>query len=805
MTKIPAGLERRREDLALITGHGRYVDDLRPAAGRPPALHIAFVRSPYAHAEIGQISLDAALALPGVVAAFTSPELASTMRPIEGATIPGSKRPERRPLAIGKARYTGDPVAVVLAENRYLAVDARDLVDVDYEPLPAVIDIEAALAPAAPLLYEEFGSNVGLVAKVEGGDIEAAFAQADRTLLLRLVNQRLVPGSLETRACMFDFDPESGQLTAWLSSQSIFRARETLANFLGLDKSRIHVQNADVGGGFGAKNAFLGEEQVTAALAMRLGRPIKWIEDRTENLIAQTHGRGQISYVEAAFQNDGRLLAIKARTVGDIGAFVAGVSPAIHARTGLMLNGPYQVQAIESITLGAFTNKAPTNAYRGAGRPEAAYILERVIDRIAHVLELDPAVVRSRNFLPPDVFPYRTVTGVQYDSGNYQAALDRLLELGDYQGWREKQRERRASNSDKLLGIGLATPIELSGDAGAAPGPREAATVRIRPDGTLLVQSGVSHNGQGHFTAFAQIVANTLHVPAEQVEVQMNDTALPAFSIGTFGSRVTQMAGSVVLLAAEAVREKALQVAAHVLEAALADLVLEDGRVFVRGTPAHTVDLGTLARLVEEQPTLIEQEPPNPVNGAPIAGLAAWRSFAAEGASYSSGAHLAIVEVESETGNVSILSYVAVDDCGRVLNHYLTEAQIQGSLAQGVGQALYEEVVYDEESGQPLTATLMDYALPSAEQIPDFVTDFVETPSPFNPLGAKGAGEAGCIAAPPTIVNAVLDALAPLGIATIDMPLKPEKIWTLIQSARQGKLAQHELAFPEYFTRHTQQ
>jgi carbon-monoxide dehydrogenase large subunit len=805
MTKIPAGLERRREDLALITGHGRYVDDLRPAAGRPPALHIAFVRSPYAHAQIGQISLDAALELPGVVAAFTGAELASTMRPIEGATIPGSKRPERRPLAIDKARYTGDPVAIVLAENRYLAVDARDLVDVDYEPLPAVVDIEAALAPDAPLLYEEFGSNVGLVAKAGGGDIEDAFAQADRTLRLRLVNQRLVPGSLETRACMFDFDPESGQLTAWLSSQSIFRARETLASFLGIDKSRIHIQNADVGGGFGAKNAFLGEEQVTAALAMRLGRPIKWIEDRTENLIAQTHGRGQISYVEAAFQNDGRLLALKARTVGDIGAFVAGVSPAIHARTGIMLNGPYQVQAIESITLGAFTNKAPTNAYRGAGRPEAAYILERVMDRIAQVLALDPAVVRSRNFLPPDVFPYRTITGVQYDSGNYQVALDRLLELGDYQGWREKQRERRASTSDKFLGIGLATPIELSGDAGAAPGPREAATVRIRPDGTLLVQSGVSHNGQGHFTAFAQIAANTLHVPAERVEVQMNDTALPAFSIGTFGSRVTQMAGSVVLLAAEAVREKALQVAAHVLEAAPADLVLEEGHIFVQGTPTRAVDLGTLARLVEEQPTLIEQEPPNPVNGAPIEGLAAWRSFAAEGASYSSGAHLAVVEVESETGNVSILSYVAVDDCGRVLNHYLTEAQIQGSLAQGVGQALYEEVVYDEESGQPLTATLMDYALPNAEQIPDFVTDFIETPSPFNPLGAKGAGEAGCIAAPPTIVNAVLDALAPLGITTIDMPLKPEKIWTLIQSARQGKLAQPEPAFPEYFARHTQQ
>ncbi len=801
MTNNSTGLQRRREDLNLITGHGHYVDDLKSPAGRPPALYMSVVRSPYAHAHIGQISLDTARALPGVVAAFSGEELARTMGTIEIAAA--GKKPVRHPLAVGKARYAGDPVAVVLAEERYLATDARDLVDVDYEPLAAVVDPEAALNPNAPLLYDEFGSNVAFVSQLTGGDIQAAFAQADHISRLRIVNQRLSPGSLEPRACMFDFDPATGQLTAWLSSQSVYRARESLATFLRLDRSRIHVRNADVGGGFGAKNTFLGEELAAASLAMQLARPIKWIEDRSENLLAQTHGRGQVSYIEAAFQNDGRLLALKARTVGDMGAFPAGVSPFIHARTGVMLSGPYQVQAVESVTIGSFTNKVPTNAYRGAGRPEASYILERVMDRIAHELQLDPALVRSRNFLPPTVFPYKTVTGVQYDSGNYQLALDRVLELGDYQGWREKQQERRASHSDKLLGIGLATVVELSGDGGPTPGPRESATVRIRLDGTILVQSGVSHNGQGHFTAFAQIAAATLHIPAEQVEVQMNDTTLPAFSVGTFGSRVTQVGGSAILLAAEAVREKALQVAAHALEAAPADLVLADGRISVQGTPTRAVTLATLAQMVEEQPTLIEQEPPNPVNGTPIEGLAAWRDFAAQGPGYSSGAHLAVVEIESTTGEVNILSYVAVDDCGRVLNHYLAEAQVHGSLAQGIGQALYEEMVYDEE-GQSLTSTLMDYTLPNAQQIPTFVADFVETPSPFNPLGAKGVGEAGCIGAPPTIVNAVLDALAPLGIKTIDMPLKPEKVWALIQAAHRGTLQQPEPTFPEFFARQRQ-
>jgi len=772
---------RHREDYASITGLARYVDDLRPPTGRPPALYMAVVRSPHGHAEIAGIQVDAARALPGVVAAFAGQELVGDMPRIGALPMPGLKRPERRPLAVDRVRYVGDPVAVVLAEDRYRAADGRDRVEVRYTPLPAVTDPEAALAPDAPLLYPAFDSNVAFRSHLSAGDIQAAFAQADRTIRLRVVNQRLAPSSIEPRACMFDFDPATGQLWAWVSSQAIYRLRETLADFLGIDRGRIRVQNAAVGGAFGAKNALVGEELIAAALAMKYGRPVKWIEERSENLQAQTQARGQINEIEAAFQHDGRLLGLRVRTIGDLGAFLVGVTAMVHSRISAMLSGPYQIAAVDSEVVGVFTNKIPTAPYRGAGRPEAAYILERTMERIARELDIDPVEVRRRNFIKPDAFPYTSVTGLRYDSGNYQAALDRALELADYAGWRARQRAQRAADSRLLIGIGLATFIETTGDgARMAPGMlREAATVRIRRDGTILVQSGVAHTGQGHFSAFARIVAQTFHLPESRIEVRMNDTALPAFGIGTFASRTTQVAGSAVLLAAEAAREKALRLAAGTLEASPADLELVDGRVRVRGVPTRAVALSELARMVEKQPGLIEREPPNPANGAPIEGLAAWHDFSPPGEAVASGAHLAVVEIDRETGDLRLLTYVAVDDCGRVLDHALAEAQIRGGLAQGIGQALCEETVYDQH-GQLLTSTLLDYALPVAEYLPNFVTAFVETPSPNNPLGVKGIAEAGCIGAPPAIVNAALDALAPLGVTTLDMPLKPEKIWALI-------------------------
>jgi carbon-monoxide dehydrogenase large subunit len=783
---LPPGLERRKEDYGLITGQSHFVDDLRPPDGRPPALYMAVVRSPYAHAEIKYIQLDAALALPGIVAAFEGAELVNGMRTLDYVPVPGIQKTERRPLAVGRVRFVGDPVAVVLAKSVYAAEDARDLVEVDYAPLPVVTDPVAALAPDAPLLYQEFGSNVAFSAQLNGGDSANTFEHADRIVRLRVINQRLAPSSIEPRVCMFDYNPASGELTAWMSSQAIYRARDTLATFLNLDPGHIKIHNAEVGGAFGAKNALLGEEIIAAVLAIRYRRPVKWVESRSENLQAQTQGRGQVHDIEAAVKNDGQLLGLKVRSIADLGAFLFGVSAMIAQRILSFLSGPYQLQALDSQVVGVFTNKVPTAPYRGAGRPEAAYILECIMDRIAHELGIDPAEVRRRNFIPEGAFPYTTVTGVKYDSGNYVAALDRALELVDYTGYRAKQRERRETGSNRLLGIGLSSFIELTGDSFTMPGaPRESAAVSIRRDGTILVQSGVAHSGQGHFTAFAQIAAQIFGVPGSQVEVRMNDTDLPGFSIGTFGSRVMQVAGSAVLLAAEAVREKALQVAARVLEVAPTDLVMENGRVIVQGVPARSIELGELARLVEEQPDLIEREPPDPANGAPIEGLAAWRDFAPQGPAYASGTHVAVVELDSETGEVHILKYVAVDDCGRVLNHYLAEAQIHGALAQGIGQALYEEVIYNQD-GQLLTGTLLDYPLPIARQLPDFVTDLVETPSPLNPLGAKGVGEAGCIGAPPAIVNAVLDALAPLGIQSIDMPLKSEKVWAVIEEARQG-------------------
>src|SRR5947207_2010792 len=637
---LPAGFERRREDYGLITGHARYVDDLKPA-GRPMPLHMVVVRSPYAHAIIKEIQLDVARALPGVVAAFASAELVSGMPPMDSFPVPGMKKPERRPLAVGRARYVGDPLAIVVAEDLYTDLDVREMVEVDYEPMEAVTNPEQAVNAGAPLLYEEFGTNIAFFSQSGGGDIEATFKDADRTVRLRVVNQRLAPSSIEPRACMFDFDPQSGQFSAWLSSQAIYRTRDALANFLGIERGRIHVHNAEVGGGYGAKTAFVGEEIIAAAMALKFERPVKWIESRSENLQSQTHGRGQINYIEAAYQHDGRLLGLKVRTIADLGGFLGRATTLVPMGTPSMLNGPYRISAVSSQLIGAFTNKVPTSPYRGAGRPEAAYILERTIDRMAHELGLDPVEVRRRNLIEPEAFPYKTLTGLEYDSGNYQAALDRALELADYQGWRKKQQEQRGMDDPKLLGIGLSTFVEVSGGAiNMGPhAPKESATVRIRRDGTILVQSGVATNGQGHFTAFAQIAATIFHVPGTQVEVQMNDTALPAFGIGTFGSRTTQIGGTAVHLAAEAAREKALQVAARHLEASIQDLELANGGVSVRGVPTRAITLGELARMVEEQPDLIEHEKPNPANGVPIEGLAAWRDFNPSNATFSSGTH----------------------------------------------------------------------------------------------------------------------------------------------------------------------
>lgn len=771
----------RREDRGLITGRTKFVDDIRLAGEQAGTLHMLVVRSPHGHARIERIDTEAARQAPGVVAVLTGADLVGRLKPLEGMRLAGMKVAPRLLLAVDKVRYVGDPVAVVLAESRYLGEDARDLVDVEYTPLPAVIDVEKAASAQAPLLYEEFGTNVALALRTLYGEVAKVFVHAQHVLRLRLVNQRVAPSSMEPRACYFSYDSQRGELSAWMSSQAVFRVKDILSRSLDLPPERVHVHNAAVGGAFGAKNALLGEELLAAWLSLTSGRPVKWIEERRENLQAQAQGRGQLHYVEAAFQDDGRLLGLKIRTLADIGAFIVGVSAMIPTRTPTLACGPYRVEAIESDVTCLYTNKPPSTPYRGAGRPEATYILERVMDGIARELKLDPAEVRRRNFIPPDAFPYQTVTGMPYDSGDYPALLARLLELGEYERWRARQREQRTRGGARLLGLGLSTFNEVSGDGRlmSVDAQREAAVVRVRPDGTLLVQSGIAHNGQGHFTLLAQIAAGLFDLPLERVEVEMNDADLPVYSIGTFGSRVTQVGGSVVLLAARAVREKAMQVAARVLEVAPADLELIDGQVRVRGVPGRSIALGELAQRVEENPALLAGLEDEPTRAHGIEGLAAWRDFAPEGPSFSAGAHLAVIEVDTETGDIEVLRYVAVDDCGRILNRELAEMQLHGALAQGFGQALFEETLYDQE-GQVLSGSLLDYALPLAKELPTFTSDFIETPSPVNPLGAKGIGESGTIAAPPALVNAVLDALAPLGITDIDMPMTREKVWRLL-------------------------
>lgn len=775
-----AGSEKRREDPGLITGRTQFVDDIRLPAERPATLHMIVVRSPYPHARVEIIDKEAALAASGVIDVITGQDIANQLKPLEGFTLPGMKRAPRLPLAVEKARYVGDPVAVILAESRYQAEDARELLDIEYTPLAAVADAAEAARPDAPLLYEEFGSNIALTLSRQHGNVEGVFQRAERTTRLHLLNQRVAPGSLENRVCLFDYvtrDGDDAQFYAWVSAQALYSVKQTLAHYLNLAPERVHVRNAAVGGAFGAKNAFLGEELVAAWLAVKHGRPVKWTEDRSENLQGQAQGRGQINELEVAFQNDGTLLGFKVHTLADIGAFISGIAAMIPNRSADMLIGPYRVAAVGSTVECVYTNKPPITAYRGAGRPEATYMVERAMEQIARELALDPAEVRRRNFIAPDAFPLRTVTGLLYDSGNYAALLDRLLELGEYQAWRERQREQRTRGGTRLLGLGISTFTEISGgDPPSAPGaPKEAAIVRVRPDGSILTQSGVAHNGQGHFTLFARITAGVFNLPIERVEVEMNNADLPVFSVGTFGSRVTQSGASVVLLAAEAARDKALRAAAQVLEAAYADLELADGKITVRGAPTHSIELGKLAQMVDEHPELLAHEE----DEHRLDGLAAWRDFSPGGAAWSSGAHLAVVEVDSETGDVKILRYIAVDDCGRVLNPELAEAQLHGGLAQGIGQAIFEETVYDQEA-QLLSGTLMDYALPLAKELPQFASEFVEVPSPTNPLGVKGVGESGTIGAPPTVVNAVLDALAPLGIREIDMPLRREKVWALL-------------------------
>jgi aerobic carbon-monoxide dehydrogenase large subunit len=775
-TSLVGSRIKRREDPRLIMGRGTYVDDVQ----LPRMCFAAILRSPYAHARIRGIDVSKAKALPGVLAVMTGAELQGKNVPC-GWTLPDIKVAPHPALAVGKVRYTGDAVAVVVAEERYIARDALDLIEVDFDPLPVVVDAEKAIQPGAPQLHDEVPNNTTFVWKVGGGDIDKAFREAEVVVKERIVNQRLIPNAIEPRGMVAQYTPGSGDLILWTATQIPHLVRLLLSMVIGIPEHKVRVIAPEVGGGFGSKLYLYPEEVIVATLARMTGRPVKWIEERRENYVATTHGRDQVQYVEVAAKRDGTITGLRVKSIANMGAYLSTFAPGIPTILfGLMLAGNYRIPNIACEVTGVHTNTTLVDAYRGAGRPEATYLVERAVDLTARELGMDPAEIRRRNFVPANAFPHTTATGVTYDSGNYQPTLDKALEIAGYQQLRQEQ--ERLRQEGKYLGIGVVTYVEICGMApsqvlgavGAGAGGWESATVRVHPTGKVTLYSGASSHGQGHETAFAQIVGDGLGIPLEDVEVVHGDTAQVQFGIGTFGSRSAAVGGMAAVMSVNKVEEKAKKIAAFLLEAAEADLVFESGQFFVKGTPGRGITIQQVAfaaYVPHKYPTGLEP------------GLEATSFYDPSNFTWPFGSHVAVVEVDPETGVIKLRRYIAVDDCGRVINPLLVDGQIQGGLAQGIAQALYEEAVYDE-NGQLVSGSLMDYAVPKADDLVNFELDRTETPSPVNALGVKGIGEAGTIASSAAIVNAVVDALAPLGVKHLDMPLKPERVWQAIQQAQ---------------------
>ncbi|HUY20373.1 MAG TPA: xanthine dehydrogenase family protein molybdopterin-binding subunit [Candidatus Binataceae bacterium] len=767
---------KRREDPRLISGNGTYCDDVRLVG----MLSVVILRSPYGHAKINSINVDAARKLPGVVAVITGEDIKGKLGSLTTAA-PAEHIPYHPPLAQGRVRFVGEAVVAVVATDSYIAQDAIDLVEVDYDPLPVINDPEKAIEQGAPLIHEEFGTNISTRAQVSSGEIDGAMRAADRVIKFRLVNQRLAPVPMEGRATVAQWNQGSGHLTLWSSTQGPHLLRSYLCDVLKLPENRMRVIAPEVGGGFGAKLNVYAEEVLTAYLAMTLKRPVKWIERRRENLATTTHGRDMIVYVEAPVKNDGTLLGLKARFICDAGAYLQLLTPMIPGFAGMMMTGCYKVPAMSFEQLIVFTNKMAPDAYRGAGRPEACYIAERTMDMIALELNLDPVEVRRKNFIPKEDFPAQIASGLVYDSGDYGPALDKALKLIDYPKVRAEQAEARKHG--RLLGIGICSYVEICGIGPSAMLPPtmkgggwESATIRMEPDCKVTVLTGVSPHGQGQETSFAQLVADELGIGIDDVNVVHGDTAIVQYGTGTFGSRGTSVGGAALMMATQKLQAKMKKIASTMME------VPPDQIVFHQGTMALASDLTKsipMQRVVDGaygyKVTIPGVEP----------GLNEVASYEPTACTFPFGTHACVVEVDPDTGVVKFLRYVAVDDCGRVINPLLVEGQVHGGIAQGIAQALYEEVIYDE-NGQLLTATLMDYAVPKAEMLPHYELDSTVTPSPINPLGVKGVGEAGTIGSTPCVVNAVHDALKHLGIKNLDMPLKPERLWRAIKSARKA-------------------
>lgn len=741
----------RREDLVLLRGQAHFVDDL-PVEG---VLSAHFVRATTAHAEITRIDADEARQAEGVVGVWTAADLQ-----LPGlAEIPLAPHKPRaqlsRPcLATGRVRFVGEAVAVVVAESPAVATDAAELVAVELKTLPALTDPMAAF-DGAPLLFPEHGSNV--VIDVPGEDPDALDG-SEVVVEGSFINQRIAPVPLEPGGILVE--PDANGLTVWVSTQTPFGVRTVLCEMLDLSPEAVRVVAPAVGGGFGAKGGVYPEHVVIAAVAGRLGRPVRWVEGRMENLMAMTHGRGQVQQFQLGARADGTLVGLRVRTVNDVGAYPWRASiPTITSR--LMSSGVYRIPRVDAHTQAVVTNTTPVGPYRGAGRPEAAALLERSMDLLAARLGLDPAEIRRKNLLRPDEFPYQTPTGASYDSGDYATALDKALEIVGYDKLRAEQQRRRERGDPIALGVGLSCFCEVSGT-----GP-EYGSVRVEPDATVTVISGSSPHGQGHETTLAQVAAETLGVPMGAVRVVHSDTAVVAHGVGTFGSRSGQLAGSAVQRSAAAVAERLTNLAAELMEADPADIVRADGRFTIAGTPARGVTWQeTVTAAFEREVALTAED-----------------DFVQPDGTYPFGAHIAVVEVDTGTGGVRLSRLVAVEDCGRIINPLVVAGQVHGGLAQGVAQALFESVSYDHD-GNPLTVTLADYLVPSAADLPSWELSEMETPSPHNPLGAKGIGESGTVGSTPAVQNAVVDALAAFGVSHIDLPLSPQRVWEAVQGAR---------------------
>ncbi|OLE39694.1 MAG: hypothetical protein AUG00_01140 [Candidatus Rokubacteria bacterium 13_1_20CM_2_70_7] len=756
---------RRVEDRPLLVGAGRYTDDIR----LPGTVHVHFLRSPHAHARIVRLDVAAAQRATGVVEVVTGAHVRELGVLSVNALFPGMKI-GRRPLVVADVvRAVGEPIAAVVADEAWRARDAADLIAVDWQPLPAAVDPDDAARPDAPVLHPGLGGNRAFTHAWRVGDVAGAFARAARVARLTVRQPRLSAVTMEPRGVLASYDPYLDELTVWTSSQAPFRVRSEIAACLGFNESRIRVIAPDVGGGFGVKGSAYREDVLVAWLARRLQRPVKWIATRGEDFAVTHHGRGGEAEGELAVDAEGRILGLRARIVFPLGSelvFSGAVPASNHGRT---LPGAYVVPAVDIETGGTYTTTMSTGPYRGAGRPEGIFLIERLLDEVARALGLDPADVRRRNFIPPDAFPYRTPTGCVYDSGDYLAAFEQALKLAEYERLREQQRAARQRG--EIVGVGLAAYVEP-----AALG-WESGSVRVERTGTVTVVTGSSAHGQGHETTWAQIVADVLGVEPADVVVRHGDTRGAPQGFGTFGSRSTALGGSAVFRAATEVREKGRRIAANALEAAPADVVAVPGGFQVTGAPAKKVTWARVADAAYRGVYLAPGDDP---------GLDATVFFKAEAETWSFGTCVATVAIDRDTGHVALTRLVWVDDAGTIVNPLLAEGQLHGGYAQGAGQALLEGVVYDRD-GQLLTATLMDYALPRLGDLPEPELGKSVTPTPRNPLGAKGLGEAGCIAVPPAIVNAVIDALASYGCTHLDMPITAEKVWRALHQDRASR------------------